>query len=505
MRHYVPVILAVLMLAPALHAVPTGAGVVTLVDGTELRGEILFKHPNADCLVVRSAGNRTLQSVAMPLIHQVQAGGEQQAVNPRRALTDAERQARELNGLWGDAASEKRIGRYAAQDWPARPVIVWRYPGKSGNAMSAESWLDERGQPLKASPWTETDFEKRWQRSGEFSKPGYFDGDVLLPAADQQYKAIQPGKRDYLSAMTVRHLTIEANASYNVRYTIEGNLWLKHEGDLGGGTQTGGFGNPDAAWHTVARFCGDRWPQKKASDEGESEWIAISHWIHIHTGGTIEVVGQTGGAGDRLTLSKGTLVISEDSHIGNGPRGSFYNEQGTTVIFLDGAGAGCLDKVLRGRGGTYGFGGTVMFGAPDHPLTRDLRVEMALFNAEDIDPNATPAQRTKGASMVLGPTGTMITHSADPDRARVIFCPRPDDAPYSSYAVGDRAQGREMPTGIAAVFAGQTQLDGVVFDGFLAGGIVVDPQAARRWKHVSFGEHNQAPPDQLFRDIGKAP
>jgi len=495
-------VLAALVFASAASAELRGRGTIEFVDGTTTECEVLFEHPNCERLVVRSLGNRTLQSFALAAVRKVTVGDRSKEYSAARKLTRSEVERLEVERLWGDEASAKRIGRYADQDWPERPAIIWAHPGKSGNAMQPGSWLDETGQPLSRSPWKKLPKEGFRARSSRFSPPGMFDGDILLPAAKTQYRADQPGHRDHLGTHTIRHLTVEGNASYSVRYTIEGNLWLKDMGDLGDGTQTGGFGNADRQWHTFARFCGRRWPEKRHSKEGESRRIPISHWVYIHTGGSLEIIGETGGPGDRLTLRAGTLIVSENSHVGNGPRGSFYTEPGTTAVLLDGASCGCLDKVLRGRGGTYGIGGTLMFGTPDHPLTRDLRFEAALFNAEDIDPAAKPAARTRGASIVLAKTGRIVTHSADPKTVRVVFCPRPADAPYSGYAVGERAGGREMPKGIAAVFAGETEFDGVVFEGFHKGGIVVDPKARTAWRNVSFGE-NLAPPEALFRDLSE--
>jgi hypothetical protein len=459
---------------------------------------VLFEHPKAKLLIARSTKNSTVRSFPLALIHSVTVNAKAVTLNPRRALTAEEKAARQEEGLWGDQAGPGQIGNYAAQNWEKKPLIVWAKPGESGDAMQAESWLDETGKPLAAPPW-KNDAQAQ-KNTG--ATTGAFDGDILLPEAADSYNAIQPGKRDYLGAFRIRHLTIEKNASYNVRYTVLGNMWVRAGAALGAGTQTGGLGCRETERHTFVRFSGARRPNPKNKGPSDPEWEGISHWVQIDTGerGTLEVIGKSGGAGDRLTLEKGTLIVSEDSHIGNGPRASYYCKPNTTTILLDGAGLGCLDRVLCGRRGTYGIGGTLMFGTPKHPLTRDLRFECTLFNSEDIDAAAAPGQRTGGASLVLGSSGKMEVHSKDPTKARVIFCPRPADAPYSSYAVGARAGGREMPTNIAALFLGQTDFNGVVFDGFLKGGIIVSEQARKQWKNVSFGQNNQGKPEELFKN-----
>ncbi len=493
-------------------AVQAGAeGAVTFVDGKTVKCEVLFKHPNCDRLIVRSLNNATVQSFDLKLVHRVEAGGKRRTYSPKRALTAAEKAARETNRLWADDVDGKRIANYAGETWKRKPLIVWAKPGESADAMNAECWLDENGKPFQKTPWTTEEYTyKRKKR-----KRGHFDGDVLLPAAGTKYKAIQPGNRDHLHPYTVRHLTIERNASYNIRYTVIGNLWLKDGSDIGGGTQTGGLGSGTTNKHTLVRFCGNRWPHRKQSRQGKPEYRNISHWVWIDAGaGSLEIIGKSGGAGDRLTLKQGTLIISTDSYIGNGNRGSFYTMKGTTAIFLDGAGAGCLDPVISSDRGTYGIDGTLMFGTRKYPLTRDLIFSGCWFRKGAIKPEAKPDQRTSGASFVLGPSGRMVVCSSDPKRARVLFCGRPKDGRISQYVLPrkhwglakpknrDRFWAHDIsPKGVAAVFRGQTDFNGVVFDDFQAGTILVAPAARKRWKNVSFGKNNKARPEELFRDL----
>ena len=492
--------------------------VLTLVDGAQMRGQILFKHPNCDRLVIRSPGGATIQSVDLAVVHTVEADGKTQTHHPRRPLTDAESKQRDRDGLWGDEAGPGQLGRYAGQAWEDRPVMVWREPGKSGDAMRPENWLDASGRPYADGPWQRT-------RGDE---GGLFDGDVLLPAADKPYQVLQAGKRDHLDAYQMRHLTVERNGSYRVRYTVAGNLWMKDGGMLGQGTQTGGLGSGDANRHTFARFCNyhDEPPDPQLAPAG-TRWAyapVISHWVRIDTGdsGSLEIIGCSGGPSDRLTVRRGTLIVAEDSSIGNGPRGSFFNAPGTTVILLDGAKVGSPVALSSNNRATYGIGGTLMFGAADHPLTRDLVFSATPFPADQIQPDASPADRTSGASLVLGAQGRMIVHSSDPTRARVIFRPRSTQLPVSQYSVdkeywqfidrrGDTYyppkpelwRQPQVPTRIAAVFRGETDFNGVVFEGFHEAGIVVRPDDRRRWRNVSFEQNADANPERLFRDLDR--
>jgi len=488
--------------------IPTGRGVVEFVDGLKSDCCVLFRHPACDRLIARSASGGTVQSLSIAAIHKISVGKNTLVVNPRRDLTAAEKETLKRNTVWGDQTSSARIGRYVKQKWAPKPIIVWARPGETGAFDEPSNWLDETGKPCKASGWKKDSVKQ--PTGGRFRrkpgpKTGEFDGDVLLPPADEPYSVLQAGNRDHLGAFRLRHLTIERGASYSVRYTILGNLWMKDGSMLGRGTQTGGLGSGRNNWNTFARFCGDRPPDRKSAQrkrpggKGESEWISISHWVWIDTGksGSLEIIGRTGGPSDRLTLKQGTLIVSEGSYIGNGNRGSYYCMPDTTTILLDGAGVGCRHKIIaRGRA-TYGIAGTLMCGTPDHPLTRDLRIECCLYNIEDITPRAQPSQRTNGASFVLGESGKMIVHSKAPKAARVVFCPIPDGNPVSQYVVAPRAKGRPSPTGITAVFAGETTFDGVVFEGFCRRGVIVDPKARKAWKNVFFGK-NQADADELF-------
>ncbi|MEX0654621.1 MAG: hypothetical protein WD534_03175 [Phycisphaeraceae bacterium] len=493
---------------------------MTLVDGAQVEAEVLFEHPAVERLIVRSPEHRTVQSLDLEQVHAVTVNGRTTTYADRRELSEPERIERERNGLWGDEAGEGQLGRYARESWDPRPLLVWAQPGTSGDAMDAANWLDEHGEPLAEMPWQEG------QRGRRRSAGRAFDGDVLLPAAADTYEVLQPGQRDHLEPVALRHLTVEANASYRVRYTVHGNLWVKDDAALGKGTQTGGLGSGDTNKHTFARFCNyhDE-PEHQDAVPPENRWAyapIISHWVRIDTGeqGSLEIVGQSRGPSDRATLRRGQLIISKDSYLGNGPRGSFYNEPGTTVVLLDGARIGSPMALNSNNRATYGIGGTLLFGHPDKPLTRDLIFSATHFPKDEIQPDASPADRTSGASFVLGPEGRMVVHSVDPARARVVFRPRSRLLPVSQYAV-DREYWRhidrrgdtyyppkpefwelpDIPTGVAAVFRGQTDFNGVHFDGFYEHGIVVRAQDRQRWQNVTFGDHNYAERGKLFRDL----
>jgi hypothetical protein len=490
---------------------------VTLVDGTELPGEVLFEHPNAPLLIVRSPGNRTLQSVSLAEVHAYEIDGRKVTKNPLRELNAAERQAREHNGLWGDEAGPGQIGRYATETWESAPVMVWARPGESGDGLDHENWLDATGKVWTEDPWVrEAAIDRRGRQQAE---QGFFSGDILVPAADNSYEVLQAGNRDHLGSFDTRHLTIEANADYRVRYHVFGNLWVKDGARMGYGTQTGGLGSAKMNKHTFARFC--NWHDTPH----EPAWAyapEISHWVWVDTGpdGSLEIIGKTGGPGDRFSLRVGTFIVSKDSAFRCGNRAGFFTAPGTTLVLLDGAMIASPDRIQGGSGGrtmgTYGIGGTILFGHPDKPLTRDLEFSACLYDMEKLNPLAMPSDRASGASWVFGPESRAVVHSSDPTTARVLFVPRSKEMPLRGAGPREfhnRPNGiytapqpevwehPDVPRGVIALFRGETDFDGVHFDGFYEGGILVDPAARARWRNVTFGDNNLAEPDKLFRPL----
>ncbi|MDA3961397.1 MAG: hypothetical protein PF961_11450 [Planctomycetota bacterium] len=507
---------ALLALGAALGAVelPSGAATLTLVDGRDLNGEVLFQHPHVPAVILRSSSKSTVQSLPLAIIHQVAYAKKVVDCNPKRALSDAEAQTLSHNALWGDEVGPGQIGHYAKESWDQQAIAVWARPGESGDAFDPANWLDATGRPLTSLHWALDDDEATRRKMA----PRMFGGDIVLPAAAEPYRVIQSGNRDHLPSFKLRHLTIEAGASYEVRYHVAGNLWLKEGALLGNNTQTGGIGAGEDNRHTFVRFC-------NYHDVREPQWgyaHHISHWGHWDAGtASIEVIGRGRASSDRVKLLSGTLVVSENSSLTCGNRAAFYTKKGTTLILLDGAMVGSPHVIQGGSGGskmgTYGIDGDLLFGTNKHPLTRDLVFSACLYPLDRFKADSYPSERASGASYVFGKSSTVTINSIDPTTARVIFRPR-DRAtlPLSRYTVPKSVAGLTsrdgpakpelyehdgVPKGCIALFHGTTNFDGVVFDGFQPGGIVVDPAAAKRWRNVSFGEANLAEPKQLFTPL----
>lgn len=110
-------LLLLLVLSPILAFSAFGMDTITFVDGAQLAGVVLFQHPNAPLLVVRSAKNSSVQSFPISEIAQASIAGKPMTFSQSRALTPAEAKARELNSAWVDDVSPKQVGKYAAEKW----------------------------------------------------------------------------------------------------------------------------------------------------------------------------------------------------------------------------------------------------------------------------------------------------------------------------------------------------------------------------------------------------
>ncbi|MEX1017031.1 MAG: hypothetical protein WDZ31_09825 [Phycisphaeraceae bacterium] len=510
---------------PRTGAEGVGPHVLTLVDGQQTRGEVLFQHPNVERLIVRSGANRTVQSFPLSLLHMVTIDGETETYNPRRELTEAEKTTLERDGIWGDEAGPGQVGLYATEQWETRPLAVWRHPGTSGDVWESSNWLDENGEPFEeGGPFFLLPEDQR-QSGDDLGIDRRFTGDVLLPASDTRYDVIQPGNPDAYGegapvASEMRHLTVEAGAQTRVRMVIRGNIWMKNDSMIHAWV-TMVLGSGDMNKHTFNRYCNywylpePYWPYASI----------IGHLLFVDAGptGSLEVIGYSGGAADRFDLISGTLVMSKDSYMGCGGRSSYTSARGTTTVMLDDARLGNSSPIKSDQqNASYAIGGTLMFGTPERPLTRDLLFGGTWYKEEWINPDRAEAHnRTRGASFVLGEHGRMVIHSADPTTARVVFRGWPKDQGGGGLPGNLRQFRRETnvdwdqrislppdpamwespdaPDGVAAVFLGETDFNGVVFDNFLKGGLVVRPGAPRRWRNVSFGENNHDAPEELIR------
>ena len=461
-----------------------GSGTVEFVDGVSTECEILF--PLGDRLIVRSRGNRIAQSFDLKSVRAVEIGGKRTEYNPRRALSAGEQQLRKVNALWADVPGKGQIGAYGKQKWRKVPLMVWRRPGQAGSRFVAANWLDETGRPYFEPPVSE-----------ESEGPEAPVADILLPAADTFYEVV--GQRPQ---WRIRHMTIENGAQFFLTYTICGNLWMKD----GSGMRAPWFGkysNPAPDLHRFLRFDGMR---LRSPQRGETtpqrvdpaDW-RISQWGCYQTapGGSLEIIGKNHVNDQFRVIGEGKLIISEGGYLSPGLRACFAIQPEATVVLLQDARISVETTAKQQGKASVWVGGTLMIGTPERPITRDMLFPVVGIEEQYISRRPAGGLRTPGVSFLLSEGGRLVMHTVDPTRARLVFKMHDSDKAKSA----GKKYGN--PKGVVLAFFGKAELNGVVFDNVLEGGIMVSPHQRAQWKNVSYGKGNLAEPDKLYWNAKK--
>ena len=144
-------------------------------------------------------------------------------------------------------------------------------------------------------------------------------------------------------------------------------------------------------------------------------------------------------------------------------------------------------------------GGTLRAGLPERPLAEDCFLGLS-YKPKGEGGNyasfATDA-RADDRGMVVLEGGGIQVHSVDPAKARLVI---------HWHGLVDEEDDNEIlskggtPHRIEIVILEDVQLDGVLFDHFLTGGIELgNPEIASTWKNIFFGKHNEGPPGSLFK------
>jgi hypothetical protein len=458
-----------------------GFGTVEFVDGLSSECEILF--PLGDRLIVRSRGNRIAQSFNLKSVHAVEIDRKRTEYNPKRALSTAEQQLRKVNALWADVPGKGQIGAYGKQKWPKVPLMVWRRPGQAGSRFVAANWLDETGRAYFEPPV-----------SVDSKDPDLPVADILLPAADDYYQVV--GQRPQ---WRIRHMTIENGVQFFLTYNVCGNLWMKD----GSGMHAPWFGkysNPAPGVHRFLRFDGMRLRRPKKGETtpqrvDAADW-RISQWGCYHTapGGSLELIGKNHVNDQFRVIGEGKLIISEGSYLSPGLRACFAIQPEATVVLLQDACISVETTAKQLGKASVWVGGTLMIGTPERPITRDMLFPVTGIEEQHIIRKPAGSIRTPGVSFLVSEAGRLVLHSADPTRARLIF--KMHDSEKA------KAAGKKYgnPKGTVLAFFGKAELNGVVFDNVLEGGIMVSPKTRATWKNVSYGKNNLAEPEKLYWD-----
>ena len=360
------------------------------------------------------------------------------------------------------------------EKWDKGRQLVWAKPGKSGKFNDAKSWL-EKGKPAKKGPDRNTD--------------------VLLPKAAKEYNV--RGSR----SNQVRHVVIEENAELMGGHRNELEVWGNVDVKAGGWIHFISIrGDKDTYFNIeeskfpgnglVYRHCSKKLPKSKCCNS------QISHKFQICKIGTksVEFLSNVG-VSDEVMLQHGKCIISGDFRFsGATNKGAFEVYDGGILEIQSGGRIGSLCSTNAKK--VYNINvyrnGVIQAGSPDRPLTSDAYLALGYAN------NKQPG--VSGLYMALG--SFMRVYSSNPKSARLVVTSTSsvkgftDGQGRNMYKASQKAKGTN---GIALQLAGDVQLDGVMFDYVMAGGIALhDPRMAKTWKNVTFGKNNAGSKAKLF-------
>jgi len=509
---------------------------IELVDGTEIEGHLAVQFEMDDHLIVYSPRLATVRSFLKDHVHALIVDGKREKLNPKRELTDEDK---ELLGQVSWPAEPPAHGyqpAYTTERWEKpRQLLVWANPGSSARAEDAGSWL-VNGQPVKELPvdhvgkFNPSAGEVDWQPDSKVEGTQVLFGrnaDLLVPMADSSYQArIQP-------IFSARHITVENNARLEGRNTpgVFGNVWITAQ--AGHRVSHGYF--PIGDKHTF--FFNDKPGLELGQRDNDDVMRRVARYIQIlkHPDATVEFLGASSTT-DEFHIRRGTMVLAEDAQMLIGNRCTQSIAKGSALVMHSGSyfgkhsGMGGNDMVVRG---------TLHAGSPQRPLKRDCTIgldhndwwgDIRAMKAEggirwggpgskgQIPVHAVPWLSWRDRddwpvyiSLTVPKSGVIRVHSANPDKARLVLRWHGRDGFGGAGAVtgekpatpAQKQLFKEQYYGrVTAVFVGNVQFDGVVFEKFQKGGILLaDPEMRESWDHVHFGPNNHAEPDELFTPI----
>lgn len=391
---------------------------------------------------------------------------------------------------------------------PAR-VLVWSKPGQSANDKSPlnpldpANWTDlSTGKPATALPDTETD--------------------VIMPASDKYYivdfQNAGHGAKKWGVPFKARCVTVGANANlYGSDAYTTGHVWVRR----------GGYFMVDVTHffegsrHTFYRNENDR--VTKTGPGGDGTYLC--QYLKFNKSGkdiSAEILGNAHTV-DEFQMESGTLIIGPGSVVEPGREANPYLGKNAVLALMDGAYFGkwiidfhCTDLEVRG--------GSVFGGLPDRPLTRNavFKVGRKNFTAAAYDqPVDREGEKIKGRllqrvpGITLQAGSTVRSFSVDPAKARLVITTLPEEyaITFLRHAAGSEHLAKQLadpaqkafvewisalPKGIDLRCGKGVTIDGVEFDGFRKGGLMLEEAGAEKsWKNVFYGPANLGSPAEL--------
>jgi hypothetical protein len=284
--------------------------------------------------------------------------------------------------------------------------------------------------------------------------------------------------------LSMRHLTVEPGARVPVTVKLRpmGNIWVKEGSYL---TQL------------VVEIEGDRDVFLRNDNlDWRSDRAQFANKIVFNKaiGSSLEVVG-TIRTGDELVFLKGTTIVGPDALLVPGNRSSQPIYPEARLVLMSGAHYHkrgnqpySVDTVVSG---------VLQAGTPERPLTRDATIGLSFKAKGDakLVPEAFKPGSPSDYGLVVNPKGSLLVHSADPQKARLVFTWNG----LSSHLHKNPDKPDPVARHVDLVLQGQVSLAGVHFDRIRTGGILIADPAMRSRGIITFGEGNQSRPDELFK------
>jgi len=448
---------------------------LVLVDGRKVQGQLACELEGH--LVLYSPGLGTLASFRKEFVASYTKGGQAVTVTALRKLTPEEQRLGLNNWTdWPDAVPETGPKpAYTTQKWgPPKRLLIWNKlaGGPKKNGSFSRFGRGEEDSNV-ACMMGKTGDAGSWLVLGAPGTTWDVETDVLLPGVDldQAYLILASERLRFRHFSAENHALLHAN---HAGMSIQGNVWIHERGRCQENSVADStFEGP---YHTF--ILNERPPVytiKEKSfriDESWKPWKAftwdaygyrLSQYIFVKKdrGASLEFRGSFF-AGDKFWCFSGTTILGPGSCVVADTRNGDFIMKDATLQVMSGAHWGKGSNMAARS--DFEIDGTLEFGTKERPLTKDVVVGVS-----------TKQGGLDSPGFDLRKQGRMRVVSADPKTARVIF----------QYLDRDPSKTAKLP--ISFRFLGEAELDGVVFEDLLKGGIVLgDLSMKDKWKNITF-------------------
>jgi hypothetical protein len=192
---------------------------------------------------------------------------------------------------------------------------------------------------------------------------------------------------------------------------------------------------------------------------------------------------------DGLFVDSGKLMIGPDSTWRAGDRHQNTVSPRASLILMSGA----TFHIWRNKPRRFDLDvyGKLLAGTPERPLTTDAFFPLSFKSRGRWKWRGEPYGDERDVGLMVRPEGGLAVHSADPERARLVFSLHPD------LKEGEDPEKRGLKVHMCLL--GNAKLDGVEFNDVDRSGIELADLASReQWRNVFYGAGNGGGPEDLF-------